>query len=297
MGGTKEMLIVGSKTKEALKEVADLLNISDKDITAKLHKKGFGGFLGIGSKEPSTYIISTIPDQTPVDAVIKASIIEVGSKMGYEISVEKIESREDEKTYVLLNSDSAGHIIGKRGKTLEALQFIVNLIVQQFSGIPPKILLDIENYRERRAKYLMEMAIRMAESVVKNGKSRLLDPLNPYERRLVHMELEEDDRIYTESEGIGVYKRVRIKLNKKNASNRKQEKNSDDQSGIPKNINQEKSSDDQSGIPKNKNQEKKFKDENDLDQSILTGSDEEVKDDPIPEELNLESTENQYNEN
>ena len=286
------MEIRSTSEKEALKEVAELLKISDKEISAKLLKKGVGGFLGMGSKEPSTYIVSTIEEKTPVDAVIKASVMQVSSKMGYEVSVDKIEPREDEKTYVLLNSDSAGHIIGKRGKTLEALQFIVNLVVQQYSGVPPKILLDIENYRERRSNYLIEMASRMAETVIKNGKSRLLDPLNPYERRLVHMTLQEDDRVYTESEGVGVYKRVRIKLNnKKNASQPKADAKqyvndqSKEEGSLPGQVKkQEKQSKD------------KFENENDLDNSILTGGDDENPEDPNPENINLESSENQFQE-
>ncbi|MES0490570.1 MAG: R3H domain-containing nucleic acid-binding protein [Leptospirales bacterium] len=208
-----QILEVKSTTdKDASKKAAQILKIQPDEIEARLHIKGGGGFLGLGSKEPSTYRIFAIQGKTPTEAVITGIIMFVTYKMGYFVTVEEIEKTDEDKLYVTMVSENAGHVIGKRGKTLESLQFIVNLVTQQFTGEPPKILLDIENYRKRRAKYLADMAIRMADAVAKYGKSRLLEPLNPFERRLIHVELQEDDRVETESEGTGIYKRVRIKV-------------------------------------------------------------------------------------
>jgi len=205
--------INAASDKEALKNAAEILDISTDDITVQMFKKGGGGgFLGMGSKNPSLYRIFAIKDKTPENAILKGAIISVTGKMGYDVSVGEIEKNEDGKTYIHMHSDQAGYVIGKRGKTLEAIQFIVNLVVQQFTGEPPKILLDIENYRERRANYLTDIALKIAQMVKKTNKSRLMEPLNPYERRIVHMALQEDGVVETESEGQGIYKRVRIKL-------------------------------------------------------------------------------------
>lgn len=205
--------INAASDKEALKNASEILEISTEDITVQMHKKGGGGgFLGMGSKNPSLYRVFAIKDKTPENAILKGVIISVTEKMGYDVSVGEIERNEDGKTYIHMNSEQAGYVIGKRGKTLEAIQFIVNLVVQQFTGEPPKILLDIENYRERRANYLTDIALKIAQMVKKSNKSRLMEPLNPYERRIVHMALQEDGIVETESEGHGIYKRVRIKM-------------------------------------------------------------------------------------
>lgn len=203
--------------KEALKKGAEILQVDTESISIKVHKKGGGGFLGIGSKGPSVFYVETVDQSTPLEGVMRGVVLSLLNKMGLEAGIDRIEEQEEEKTCIHIASEKAGHIIGKRGKTLESLQFLTNLLVHQYSGEPPKILLDIENYRARRAKYLSDLAIKIASQVVKYGKSRLLEPLNPFERRLIHIALQEDDRVETESEGIGVYKRVRIK-SKRNAS-------------------------------------------------------------------------------
>ncbi len=200
--------------KEALKYGADLLQVEPGSISAKIYKKGSGGFLGLGSKDPSVYFIETIEKSTPVYGVMRGVVLTLLNKMGLEAEIEGIDEQEEQKICVRIASLKAGQIIGKRGKTLESLQFLTNLLVQQYTGEPPKILLDIENYRERRAKYLTDFALKMASQVIKYGKSRLMEPLNPFERRLIHVALQEDDRVETESEGVGVYKRVRIKSKK-----------------------------------------------------------------------------------
>lgn len=196
--------------KEAAELGADFLGVGTDKITARVYKKGSSGFLGLGTKTPSVYHIHAIKDITPLDAIIRGVLLSILSKMGYRAQVLKVEPTEDGKMYVELASQQAGFIIGKRGKTLEALQFMANLLIEKFTQSPPKLLLDIERYRERRANYLAELAVKTAEYVIRTGNSRLLDPLNPYERRLVHMALQEDNRVKTESEGNGVYKRVRI---------------------------------------------------------------------------------------
>ena len=98
---------------------------------------------------------------------------------------------------------------------------MVNLLVERYNATAPKVVLDIENYRNRRSKYLENLARKTASFVSKTGKSRLLDPLNPYERRLIHVTLQDMNNIQTESEGNGVYKKVRISK-KSGGQNKKQ---------------------------------------------------------------------------
>ena len=196
--------------KEALELGATYLEVDSSYLELTLHRKGGSGFLGIGNKNPSVYHINAIPEKTPKEVVAKGVTATLLSYLGFSIKFISCEIRDDGKLYLEMSSTHAGHIIGRKGKTLESLQFLVNLMVEKFLKEPPKILLDIEQYRSRRENQITSMAIKSAEQVVKSGKSKLLNPLNPYERRLVHVALQERDDVTTESQGNGVYKRVRI---------------------------------------------------------------------------------------
>ena len=208
--------------KEAIELATTYLSVDADQIEIKLYEKGSSGFLGFGEKTPSIYHVNAIENKTPLQVVIKGIVATILYKMGYKAKFIRFETQEDEgKLYVELASPSAGYIIGKKGRTLESLQFVVNLLVERYNATAPKVVLDIENYRNRRAKYLENLAKKTASFVSKTGKSRLLDPLNPYERRLIHVALQDMNHIQTESEGNGVYKKVRISK-KSGGQNKKQ---------------------------------------------------------------------------
>lgn len=196
--------------KEALDEGLALLGTEAENVEISVLKKGSSGFLGLGQKTAGIYKINAIRGKTPLAVIIRGVISTLLQHMGYTVTVKDYRNVEEGKLMVDLESEFAGYIIGKHGRTLEALQFMTNLIVEKITGEQPKILLDIENYRERRAQHLMDIAKKTGEYVLRTGKSRLLDPLNPYERRLVHMALQDNEHVKTESEGNGVYKRVRV---------------------------------------------------------------------------------------
>lgn len=133
--------------------------------------------------------------------------------IGLDISIQTIE--ETDKLYVEIISDSAGIIIGKRGKTLEALQLITNIIVNKDKDKWIKVILDIENYRDKRENTLTDLAVKVASKVKKTGKFQILEPMNPFERRIIHMALQNDPRIVTKSEGAGNLKKVKIYLRRR----------------------------------------------------------------------------------
>ncbi len=133
--------------------------------------------------------------------------------IGVDISIQTIE--ETGKLYVEIISDSAGIIIGKRGKTLEALQLITNIIVNKDKDKWIKVILDIENYRDKRETTLTDLAVKVASKVKKTGKFQILEPMNPFERRIIHMALQNDPRIITKSEGAGNLKKVKIYLRRR----------------------------------------------------------------------------------
>jgi spoIIIJ-associated protein len=135
-----------------------------------------------------------------------AGIIE---RMGYDASV-GIQFRETSKIGFQIASHFSSVIIGKKGKTLDSLQLIANIYAGRISNPEIHVVLDSENYRLRREEAIVRMAYDAADRVRSNRSSLLLEPMNPFERRIVHTTLGDNDDIMTRSEGEGMYKQVRV---------------------------------------------------------------------------------------
>ena len=130
-------------------------------------------------------------------------------RMGFPAQI-TVNFREEGRLGLDIESDGSGILIGKQGKTLEALQFVVNLAAGRMGDDPTRIILDTQDYRSRRERSLVRMANQVAEQVRKSRESQLLEPLNPFERRLIHTSLARYGDIETISEGDGLYKRIRV---------------------------------------------------------------------------------------
>jgi spoIIIJ-associated protein len=130
-------------------------------------------------------------------------------KMGYPAQP-RIMYREESKIGIRLDSDHSGMLIGRKGKNLDALQLLVNVVASRLEHGDMKIVLDSENYRSRREENLIRLAQRVGDQVKRSKSSQLLEPMNPFERRLIHTALNDIEGIATQSEGDGLYKQVRI---------------------------------------------------------------------------------------
>jgi spoIIIJ-associated protein len=129
-------------------------------------------------------------------------------RMGYPGDV-AVNFRKEGKLGLEISSDYSSIIIGKKGKNLDAIQLIVNVYAGQLHpGV--KVVIDSENYRMRHEEQLVKLAYRSAEQVRRSGRSKLLDPMNPFERRLIHTALNDIEGVQTKSEGDGLFKQVRI---------------------------------------------------------------------------------------
>ena len=113
-----------------------------------------------------------------------------------------------------LSGPDMGILIGKRGQTLDSLQYLISLFVNRESESYIRVKLDTENYRERRKATLEKLAKKIAYSVKRSKKTVSLEPMNPYERRVIHSTLQNDKYVYTKSEGEEPYRRVVIMLKK-----------------------------------------------------------------------------------
>ena len=118
--------------------------------------------------------------------------------------------RNANKIRVMIESEHSGILIGKKGKNLDAIQLLVNVYAGKLMEEPPRIIIDVEKYRERRESNLVKLALRTAEQVRRTKRSKLLEPMNPFERRIIHTALNDMEDIATKSDGEGLLKQVRV---------------------------------------------------------------------------------------
>lgn len=141
-------------------------------------------------------------------AKAKAFLQEVLKNMGIDVVIEKM--IKSDKVLLHLHGKNLGILIGKHGQTLDALQYLTNLTTNQGETTRHFIMLDVENYRHRREETLKQLAIRLANRVKKSGERVVLEPMNGYERKIIHVTLQNDPQVRTESEGQDPYRHVVI---------------------------------------------------------------------------------------
>ena len=131
------------------------------------------------------------------------------TNMGYEVTVD-VMFREDHKIGIKLNSKDSSILIGRKGKNLDAMQLLANVYAGRLGREDMRVILDTENYRIRREESLVRLAYNTADKVRTSRTSVLLEPMNPFERRLIHTTLNDIGDVETKSEGEGLYKQVRV---------------------------------------------------------------------------------------
>ncbi len=198
---------VDDATKKALAE----LGITEAaKVTIDVIDEGKSGIFGFGVSRPAKIRLYYNTESKDIGDAIKEVIPNIITRMDIDCKIADVKEGES-KVYVELESKtSSGLIIGRKGKTLEALQFMINLIVSHKTGSDKRIILDIESYRAKRERALRKMSKDIAFKVIKTGKPWTLEPMNPFERRLIHLTLQNDTRVTTKSEGQGIYRKVTI---------------------------------------------------------------------------------------
>ncbi|MDR3349834.1 MAG: protein jag [Acidaminococcales bacterium] len=198
----------GKSLEEALKAALDEIGVEkDKveyEVVEEKEKKGLFGLFG--TKQVTVRV--SVRAVAPADAA-KEFLAGIFEKMAMEVLIEKFAGEDDTVNLEIYGSDM-GLLIGKHGQTLEALQYLANLVANKGRETWVKILLDIENYRKRREETLSKLALRLADKVKRGGERVALEPMNSHERKIIHMALQDDRRITTYSEGEGHYRHVVI---------------------------------------------------------------------------------------
>lgn len=204
-----EFIEVSAKTvDDAITEASIKLGTTSDKIEVEVIEKGSTGFLGIKSKPA---IIKARKKNDTVDN-IREFLENVFSAMDMEVTID-IKKAEDDKVYeVELSGKEMGLLIGKRGQTLDSLQYLTNLAVNKHSDGYIKVKLDTEDYRQRRKDTLENLAKNIAYKVKRTKRPVSLEPMNPFERRVIHSALQGDRYVETHSEGEEPFRHVVVTL-------------------------------------------------------------------------------------
>lgn len=161
------------------------------------------------SRELRKYVVS----DEAVNAA-KEFLQKIFNAMRIEVVMEKFINKNDGSVTFRLHGDDMGILIGKHGQTLDSLQYLTNLVANKNSSERVRIVIDVEDYRDRRIETLNRLATRLADKVKRTGERVALEPMNPHERKIIHMALQGDRKVTTLSEGDDPYRHVVIELKK-----------------------------------------------------------------------------------
>lgn len=188
------------------------LETTRDNLEYEVVEKGSNGFLGIGAKDAKIKArIKALPKKT-IEEIAEQFLMDVFHAMNLTVNI-KIDLQEDMMS-VELSGDEMGILIGKRGQTLDSLQYLLSLVVNKESEGYIKVKVDTENYRQRRKETLENLAKNIAFKVKRTKRPVSLEPMNPFERRVIHSALQNDRYVTTKSEGEEPYRHVVVSLKK-----------------------------------------------------------------------------------
>ena len=212
---------VAKTVDEALTNAMLELETTAENLEYEVIEKETSGFLGMFGKPAKIRVRIKLT----LENKAKKFLSDIFTTMGIVAEVEVLYDEDNETLDINLNGEDMGVLIGKRGQTLDALQYLVSLIINKNSEKYIKVKLDTENYRARRKETLENLAKNIAFKVKKTRKPVSLEPMNPYERRIIHSALQNDKFVETYSEGDEPYRKVVISNKKSNRDNRYNGKN------------------------------------------------------------------------
>ena len=193
---------------DAITEACKALGVTSEKLDYVVVEEGSAGFLGIGAKNASI----NAKVKSSVSDVAKNFLNDVFAAMNMTVVI-NVEYKEDEKELNIdLAGDDMGVLIGKRGQTLDSLQYLVSLIVNKESDDYIRVKVDTENYRKRRQDTLENLAKNIAFKVKRTKRTVSLEPMNPYERRIIHSALQNDKFVTTHSEGEEPFRHVVVTM-------------------------------------------------------------------------------------
>lgn len=200
---------------DAITAACQEFTVTSDRLDYEVIEEGSSGFLGIGSKPAviKARVKEEVKEVTVTD-MAKQFLKEVFNAMNMAVAVD-VEYDEAEKNMNIdLSGNEMGVLIGKRGQTLDSLQYLVSLVVNKGEEDYIRVKVDTENYRQRRKETLENLAKNVSYKVKRTKRPVSLEPMNPYERRIIHSALQNDRYVTTHSEGEEPFRRVVVTLKK-----------------------------------------------------------------------------------
>ena len=195
---------------DAITEACQSLSVTSDKLDYEVVEEGSSGFLGLKSKPA----VIKARVKNSVEDKVKGFLSDVLAAMNIEAVVNINYDKEEKNMDIELSGDDMGILIGKRGATLDSLQYLASLVANKESEEYIRVKIDTENYRERRKQTLENLAKNMAFKVKRTKRSVSLEPMNPYERRVIHSALQNDKFVTTHSEGEEPYRHVVVTMKK-----------------------------------------------------------------------------------
>ena len=205
----KKTEITAKSISEAMTKAAEFFGVEEENIEIEVLENASSGFLGMGAKPYKIAAWIKGGDNTEKAEEFLKKVV---SMMGVEASFEV--EQDDETMSITMSGDKMGLLIGRRGETLDALQYLTSIVANKDRDDYLRVSLDTENYREKRKDVLEKLANKIADKVVRNGRSMTLEPMNPFERRIIHAALQNHDMVETSSVGEEPERRVVVSLKK-----------------------------------------------------------------------------------
>jgi spoIIIJ-associated protein len=217
----KEIEVSAKTVEEATDQALERLGLSLDQVEIEIISEGKSGVLGIGHEQARVRVTENanrIPAGEQIETCAQDSLDTILNLMGLDAFVNRENdtsaSYDDEKSEAPvvydITGDDLGILIGRRGQTLACLQYITRLIVTRQTGYSAALVLDVNGYKKRRYESLRSLARNVADQVERNGNPCTLEPMPPYERRIIHLTLAEHPGVITESVGFGEDRKVII---------------------------------------------------------------------------------------
>lgn len=205
----KSIEATGKTVEEAIAAALAELGVERDDVEIEVLDEGSKGFLGLlGAKLARVKVTVNDSFEQKIEAA-REFLQGLLERMGVKAEI-AVERGEDQLVYIRLSGRRMGVVIGRRGQTLDAIQYLVNLVANKLPGPRARIVLDAEGYRDKRAETLRNLAERLAERAKTERRKTVLEPMSALERRIVHLALANDQDVETRSEGEEPYRRVVI---------------------------------------------------------------------------------------
>ena len=203
--------VTGKTLEEALTNASVMLKTASENLEYEVIDKGSNGLFGIFNSKPVKILVNK---KASITDKVEKFLSDIFATMKIEVKTEISVDEEKNTMDINLVGDDMGALIGKRGQTLDSLQYLASLVVNKESDKYFRVKLDTENYRERRKETLENLAKNIAYKVKRTKRAVSLEPMNPFERRVIHSALQNDKFVTTHSEGEEPYRHVVVTLKK-----------------------------------------------------------------------------------